>query len=92
MGDTLIRANELDAYTLTDEGTFWSYKGSLDLEILLRDNQKNRYSVIPINPERFSHINHAQALNLVAWITSPETQTRIAGFERNGHRLFNVGG
>jgi tungstate transport system substrate-binding protein len=90
MGDTLIRANELDAYTLADEGTFWAYTRGINLEILLRDNLclRNQYSVIPVNPERFEHVNYDLAMNFVVWITSLETQMKIACFEKNGHRLF----
>jgi tungstate transport system substrate-binding protein len=90
MGNALIIANELEAYTLSDEGTFWAYEGNLDLEIVLREDQNlvNQYSVIPINPDKFSHVNHDLSMKFVDWITSQEIQDRIANFEKNGHRLF----
>lgn len=90
MGDTLIRANELQAYTLSDEGTFWAYEGNLDLEIILREdpNLLNQYSVIPIDPEKHSHVNYDLSMKFVDWITSSETQEKIGNFEKNGHRLF----
>lgn len=90
MGDTLIRANELQAYTLSDEGTFWAFEGNLDLEIALREDQNllNQYSVIPIDPDRHSHVNYDLALKFVDWITSQETQERIGDFEKDGHKLF----
>ena len=90
MGNTLIRANELQAYTLSDEGTFWAYEGDLGLEIVLREdpNLQNQYSVIPINPDDFPHVNYDIALKFVDWITSQEIQDKIANFETNGHRLF----
>jgi tungstate transport system substrate-binding protein len=90
MGNALMIANELKAYTLSDEGTFWAYEGNLDLEIVFREDQNllNQYSVIPINPDKFSHVNHDLSMKFVDWITSQEIQDRIANFEKNGHRLF----
>lgn len=95
MGNTLTIANELEAlthdvYALSDEGTFWAYEGNLDLKIVLREDQNlmNQYSLIPINPDKFSHVNYDMSMKFVDWITSQETQDKIANFEKNGHRLF----
>ena len=90
MGNTLTIANEMEAYTLSDEGTFWAYEGNLDLEIVLREdpNLLNQYSVIPINLDKFSYVNHDLSMKFVDWITSQEIQDMIASFEKNGHRLF----
>jgi tungstate transport system substrate-binding protein len=90
MGDTLIRANELQAYTLSDEGTFWAYEGDLDLEIVLREdpNLLNQYSVIPIDPDKHSHVNYDLSMKFVDWITSSEIQVRIGDYEKNDHTLF----
>ncbi|UCF08603.1 MAG: ABC transporter permease [Thermoplasmata archaeon] len=90
MGNTLVRANELEAYTLTDEGTFYAYEGSLDLDVVLREdpNLLNQYSIIPVNPGKFTHVNFEAAWDFVEWITSESTQERIGDFEANGHNLF----
>jgi tungstate transport system substrate-binding protein len=93
MGDTLVRANEMRAYTLTDEGTFWAFD-NLELEILFRDdtNLRNQYSIIPINPQRFPHVNHDLAMKLVSWMLSKETKLKIANFKKDGHTLFYTEG
>ncbi|UCE38082.1 MAG: substrate-binding domain-containing protein [Thermoplasmata archaeon] len=90
MGTTLIQANELKAYTLSDEGTFWAFEGNLDLEIVLGEDPDllNQYSVIPINPDKHSHVNYDLSLKFVDWITSQEIQEKIGNFEKNGHQLF----
>ncbi len=90
MGNALIIANELEAYTLSDEGTFWAFEGNLDLEIVFREDQNltNQYSVIPIDPDKHSHVNYDLSMKFVNWITSLDTQEKIANFEKNGHRLF----
>lgn len=90
MGDTLFRANELEAYTLSDEGTFWAVGDTIDLKIVLREDPSllNQYSVIPIDPDKFSHVNYDLTMKFVDWITSEETQDRIGNFEANDHKLF----
>jgi tungstate transport system substrate-binding protein len=90
MGNTLIRASELQAYTLSDEGTFYAYEGDLDLEIALRQDPilLNQYSVIPVNPGKFPHVNFELSWDFIEWITSENTQEKIGDFERNGHSLF----
>ena len=54
MGPTLLMAGEKQAYTLTDMGTFLSYKGRLDLVPIVDqgDILLNVYSAIAINPEK----------------------------------------
>jgi tungstate transport system substrate-binding protein len=96
MGDTLIRANELEAhthdvYTLSDEGTFWAFDGNIELELVLREDLAllNEYSVIPLNPGRSPHVNYMLSMDFVHWITSNETQDRIENYEKNGHKLFS---
>ena len=48
----------------------------------------NQYSVIPLNQNKFSHVNYELAMKFVDWITSKETQDRIGNFEANDHKLF----
>jgi tungstate transport system substrate-binding protein len=90
MGTTLTNANVEQAYTLSDEGTFYAYEGDLDLEIALREDPilLNQYSVIPVNPGKFLHVNYRLSWAFVEWITSENTQERIGDFEANGHNLF----
>ncbi|WP_205703829.1 substrate-binding domain-containing protein [Candidatus Chloroploca sp. Khr17] len=100
MGETLITANEQEAYTLTDRGTFLAMRDSLpDLTILVggatvAENQdprlRNPYGVIPVNPDRHEGINATLAEEFAAWLTSPETQAMIGayGAERFGQPLF----
>jgi tungstate transport system substrate-binding protein len=90
MGDTLFRANELKSYTLSDEGTFWSVEDTIELEVVLREDPSllNQYSVIPVNPDKFSFVNYDLAVKFVNWISSEETQGRIDKFEANDHKLF----
>jgi len=78
MGATLVMADELMAYTLTDKGTFLTYQGNLDLVPLVDtgDILLNVYSVIICN----NGINPGMAQNLVDFLRAPEIQALIAGF------------
>lgn len=99
MGDTLIFANESNAYTMTDRGTFLATKENLpNLEVLvgganIAENEDpallNPYGVIPVHPDK-GDINTDLAQAFVAWLTSVETQTAISTFgqETFGQPLF----
>ncbi len=92
MGETLQLANEKQAYTLSDEGTYLAYKGDLDLvpvidqgEILL-----NVYSVIAVYNEKFTPEEITAANNFVDFMISPEIQDEIGrfGVAEYGKNLF----
>jgi tungstate transport system substrate-binding protein len=91
MGDTLVIADQKKAYTLTDIGTFLNYEKQLDLKILLQGDPtlKNLYSVIAVNPDRFPNVHYREAMDLIAFVTSPEGQGIIAKYAKHGARLFN---
>jgi tungstate transport system substrate-binding protein len=90
MGDTLIAANEKNAYTLTDRGTFLNYETRLTLKILFQGDPllKNQYSVIAVNPDRFPSVKYREAMEFIAFVTSPEGQRIIAAYIKHGSRLF----
>ncbi len=90
MGDTLLMANQKRAYTLSDMGTFLNYEQKIDLKILFQDDSilKNRYSVIAINPDKFPMIKYREAMDFIAFVTSPEGQLLIANYKKHGINLF----
>ena len=92
MGPTLLMASELGGYTLTDMGTFLSYKSELELVPLVDkgDILLNVYSAIAINPESNPKTNIEMANNLIDFLTSPQIQELIGnyGVEKYGMPLF----
>jgi tungstate transport system substrate-binding protein len=78
MGATLTIANEKEAYTLTDKGTYLAYKSGLDLVTLLDTGGDllNVYSVMICK----NGVQPEMAQNLVTFLRSPDTQALIAGF------------
>ena len=90
MGKVLQIANELDAYTLTDRGTWLSHKGRLTLKIVFFGDPAlfNPYGVIALNPQRYADLNHQGAQALINWLISPEAQQLIGDYRVNNTRLF----
>ena len=82
MGAVLVVADQKRAYTLTDRGTFLSFRQKLDLQILVEGDPAlfNPSHVIAVNPARHPHANYFDAILLIAWLTSPEGQNIIANF------------
>jgi len=78
MEATLVMADEMIAYTLSDKGTFLAYQGDLDLVTLVDagDTLLNVYSVIICK----NGSNPEMANNLVTFLRAPEIQALIAGF------------
>ena len=92
MGKTLLMANELQAYTLADRGTFIAYKAKLDLNISFEGGAAlaNPYQIILINPKKYPDLNHKGARALSDWLISPATQTMINEFTVQGEQLFKA--
>lgn len=90
MGKVLQIAGELNAYTLTDRGTWLSYQTKSPLKILFQGDPGlyNPYGIIAINPKRYPDINYTGATALINWITSPEGQNLIGAYTVAGNRLF----
>lgn len=91
MAECLLMAQEKQAYTLTDSGTFYAYRSKLHLQALVQgdENLRNVYSIIATNPARIPKINYADAKALIHWITSPECQRLIGSYAKDGHVLFH---
>jgi tungstate transport system substrate-binding protein len=94
MGKTLTFAEEKQAYTLTDRGTFLKYKYGrklgLSLEILCEGGQNlfNPYGVIPVSPKKHPHVKFAAADRLVRWLVSAQAQALIGQYKIAGRQAF----
>ena len=92
MGDTLTIANEKNAYTLSDSGTYLAYEGKINLVPLVTQGKDllNIYSMIPVNPQKFPNVNNEAAMNWVNFVLSPEGQTIVGeyGKDKYGQPLF----
>ncbi|GAB1410570.1 extracellular solute-binding protein [Desulfovibrionales bacterium] len=94
MGKTLTMADEKQAYTLADRGTYIKYKFGRDIPIALDilceggDQLANPYGVIPVNPAKHPHVQHEYAEAFAQWLVSAEGQQAIADYKLLGQQLF----
>ncbi len=94
MGDTLTVAGQKQAYTLTDEATFLTYKNNNNLQLvpIIDEGEAllNRYTVMTISPDTFPNTNVKAATDFTNWLISADGQKFIGdyGKETYGKSLF----
>ena len=90
MGPTLNTAAGMDAYALTDRGTWLNFRNRAELVILVEGDQRlfNQYGVILVNPQKHKHVKAGPGQKFVDWVVSPRGQAAIAAYEIGGEPLF----
>jgi tungstate transport system substrate-binding protein len=82
MGATLHIANERNAYTITDRGTYLALAKRVNLQILVEGDRAllNIYAVLEVNPGNGPRINAAGGKAFADFLVAPETQSLIRNF------------
>ena len=90
MGPTLNTASAMNAYALTDRGTWLSFNNRGSLVISVEGDRRlfNQYGVILVNPAKHPHVKKEMGQEFVDWIISSEGQKAIAGYKNSGEQLF----
>ena len=90
MGATLNTASGMSAYTLTDRGTWISFKNRGDLHILAEGDADlfNQYGVILVNPAKHPHVKAELGQAFIDWILGDAGQNAIANYKLDGQQLF----
>jgi tungstate transport system substrate-binding protein len=90
MGPTLNTAAGMNAYALTDRGTWLSFKNRGELVICVEDDQRlfNQYGVMLVDPARHPHVKKEMGQAFIDWVISPEGQKAIAEYKIGGEQLF----
>jgi tungstate transport system substrate-binding protein len=90
MGAALNTAGAMNAYVLSDRGTWISFKNRGDLEIVVEGDKRlfNQYGVMLVNPEKHPSVKKELGQTLVDWLVSSEGQAAIAGYKIDGQQLF----
>ena len=90
MGAALNTANALNAYVLSDRGTWISFENRGDLDILVQGDKRlfNQYGVMLVNPEKYPSVKKQLGQAFIDWLISPEGQAAIAGYKIGGQQLF----
>jgi tungstate transport system substrate-binding protein len=91
MGQALNAASAMEAYTLSDRGTWLGFnnKGSLVIAIEGDPRLINRYDVIELDPRKHAGEKHAAANVFANWLVSSAGQQAIGEYQLNGQQLFN---
>jgi tungstate transport system substrate-binding protein len=91
MGQALNAASAMNAYTLSDRGTWLSFNNKASLVITIEGDSRliNRYDVIELNPQKHSDAKLDDARVFADWLVSAEGQQAIGAYQVNGEKLFN---
>jgi tungstate transport system substrate-binding protein len=91
MGQALNTATAMPAYTLSDRGTWLSFKNKGLLAILVEGDPRliNRYDVIELKPDKHPGPRLAAAHRLAAWLVSAAGQKAIGDYRVDGEQLFH---
>lgn len=90
MGATLRIADQIGAYTLSDDGTYFTMRGQLGLLVIVENDPRllNQYSVMPVNPETRPTVRFEDADRLAQWLVGPTGQGLIGSFAIDGRTIF----
>ncbi|KHF25732.1 substrate-binding domain-containing protein [Solemya velum gill symbiont] len=90
MGKVIQIADEMNAYTLADKGTWLAYREKSRLRITFQSDTKlhNPYGIIEVSKSLYPDLNHSGAEALITWITSKDAQQQIADYRIHDEQLF----
>jgi tungstate transport system substrate-binding protein len=90
MGPALNTAAGMNAYILSDRGTWLSFKNRGELTIVVEGDKRlfNQYGVMLVNPQKHPNVKKEWGQAFVDWLISPAGQQAIAGYKINGQQLF----
>ncbi len=90
MGAALNMASSVNAYTLSDRGTWLSFGNKGDLGMLLSGDETlfNPYGIILVNPAKHAHVKIDMARSFSNWMVSDEGQKAIGAFTVQNLQLF----
>jgi tungstate transport system substrate-binding protein len=91
MGAALNAAAAMDAYTLSDRGTWLSFANKRALRIMVEGDRAllNVYDVITLNPKEHAQAGHKPAQSLTDWLASPDCQRLIGAYMIGGEHPFH---
>lgn len=91
MGATLTMADQMNAYVLTDRGTYLKLKPKIRLVPLITSSEslQNPYGIMVVNPEKNPSLNGLLAQAFVEFMISAEAQQLIRDYRIEGEQLFH---
>jgi tungstate transport system substrate-binding protein len=90
MGAALNTAAAMNAYVLSDRGTWIAFRNRGDLVLAVEGDQRlfNQYGIILVNPAKFPQVKRELGQRFIDFVLSPEGQQVIADYKIAGQQLF----
>ena len=90
MGNTLMIANELQAFTLCDAGTYLRFQDKIELRPVTSNQEllANRYRGITVAADKNDQINAEAAREFYQFLNSERAAAVIQNYQLNGKTLF----
>ena len=90
MGPALNTSAAMDAYILSDRGTWLNFHNRGNLTIVVEGDKRlfNQYGVMLVNPEKHPNVKKEQGQKFIDWLVSPRGQEAIASYKIGGEQLF----
>lgn len=90
MGAALNTASAMNAYVLSDRGTWLAFKNRGDLEIAVEGDKRlfNQYGVMLVNPQKFPTVKAELGQSFIDYLISVEGQKAISQYKIGGQQLF----
>ena len=90
MGATLNTGIGMNAYIMTDRGTWISFGNKGDYSIAVEGDPElfNQYGIILVNPEKHPNVKADLGQQFIDWVLSEEGQAAIAAYKVDGQQLF----
>lgn len=90
MGAALNTASAMNAYVLSDRGTWLSFKNRGDLAVMVEGDKRlfNQYGIMLVNPEKHPNVKVKAGQAFIDWLLSPEGQKAIGDYKIDGQQLF----
>ena len=90
MGPALNTAAGMNAYVLSDRGTWLSFRNRAELAIAVEGDRRlfNQYGIILVNPQKHLGVKKEMGQAFIDWLISSEGQDAIAAYKIGGEQLF----
>ena len=90
MGPALNTAAGMNAYVLSDRGTWLSFKNRGELAIVVEGDRRlfNQYGAMLVNPQRHLGVKKEMGQAFIDWLISGEGQEAIGAYRIGGEQLF----
>ncbi len=90
MGATLNTASGMNAYALSDRGSWLSFRNRGELGVLVEGDARlfNQYGAMLVNPAKHPHAKADLGRRFIEWLVSADGQAAIGGYTIGGEQLF----